>query len=146
MITTKKELTLKKTISMKAPAAKVWETLTKPEFIKQWLYGTNTISDWKVGSPIIFTGNWQGVEYKDKGTILDLEADKILRYDYWSAFSGLPDSPENYSIITFDLTPKDHDTMLTLTQTNFANETMYSHSEQNWDATLDTMKKFIENS
>jgi uncharacterized protein YndB with AHSA1/START domain len=146
MIAAKKELTLKKTISMKAPTAKVWETLTNPGLIKQWLYGTNTISDWKVGSPILFTGNWQGSEYKDKGTILDLEAERILRYNYWSAFSGLPDNPENYSIIAFDLTPQDNDTLLTLTQTNFANETMYNHSEINWDATLDTMKKLIENS
>ena len=146
MIAAKRELTLIKTISMKAPTAKVWETLTNPGLIKQWLYGTNTISDWKVGSPILFTGNWQGAEYKDKGTILDLEAEKILRYDYWSAFSGLPDNPENYSIIAFDLTPQDNDTLLTLTQTNFANETMYNHSEKNWDATLGTMKKLIENS
>jgi uncharacterized protein YndB with AHSA1/START domain len=64
MIATKKELILKKTVNIHAPAGKVWETLTRPELIKQWLYGTNTISDWKVGSPIIFTGNWQGVEYK----------------------------------------------------------------------------------
>jgi hypothetical protein len=82
---------------------------------------------------------------KDKGTILDFNAEKTLRYDYWSGFSGLPDSPENYSIITFELAPNDNSTILTLTQTNFANETMYTHSENNWDATLDIMKKFAEN-
>jgi uncharacterized protein YndB with AHSA1/START domain len=145
MITIKKELILNKSIGIHAPTAKVWETLTRPELIKQWLYGTNAISDWKIGSPILFTGNWQGAEYKDKGTILDFKAEKILRYDYWSAFSGLPDSPENYSIIAFELASNDNFTMLTLTQTNFANETMYTHSEKNWDATRDTMKKLIEN-
>jgi hypothetical protein len=57
----------------------------------------------------------------------------------------LPDRPENYSIIAFELTPKDGLTMMTLTQTNFATETMYEHSDKNWDATLDAMKKIIEN-
>jgi len=146
MLAAKNELMVKKTISIHASAVKVWETLTRPELIKQWLYGTETISDWKVGSPIIFTGNWQGVEYKDKGTILGFTVEKIFRYDYWSGFSGLPDSPENYSIIAFALAQIDNSTILTLTQSNFANETMYTHSEKNWDVTLETMKKFTENS
>jgi uncharacterized protein YndB with AHSA1/START domain len=145
MIAKKTELTIKKTISIKAPASKVWDTLTNPELIRQWLYGTNTISDWKVGSPILFTGNWQGTEYKDKGTILKYETEKIFEYDYWSSFSGLPDSPENYSVILFELIPKDNYTMLIFTQTNFANETIYEHSDKNWDTTLNTMKKLIEN-
>ena len=116
--------------------------MTNPGFIKQWLYGTNTVSDWKPGSTILFTGNWQGIEYKDKGKIIDIKAEKILKYDFWRGFSGLPDSPENYPEITFTLTPKDN---YTLQQTNFATETMFEHSDKNWDATLDTMKKLIEN-
>jgi uncharacterized protein YndB with AHSA1/START domain len=144
MGTVKKDLTLKKMIDIFAPVSTVWDALTKPDLIKLWLYGTNTISDWKVGSPIIFTGTWQGKEYKDKGTILDFNAEKILKYSYWSGFSGMPDSPENYSIITFELTPKENFTLLTLTQSDFANETMYEHSDTNWSSTLNGMKTIIE--
>ena len=140
-----KELILKKTINIKASASKTWDTLTNPHLIKQWLFGTNVISDWKVGSPILFTGNWQGTEYRDKGTILKLETEKIFQYNYWSSFSGLPDSPENYSIIAFELTPDNSDTMLTLTHSNFATETMYEHLDKNWDVTLASMKKITEN-
>src|SRR5215831_12593852 len=93
---------LKKSIHINASTSKVWDALVNPAIIKQWLFGTNTISDWKVGSPIYFTGEWQGTAYKDKGTILQFEKEKVFQYNYWSGFSGLPDTIENYSIITFE--------------------------------------------
>jgi uncharacterized protein YndB with AHSA1/START domain len=118
--------------------------LTDPAIIKQWLFGTNAISDWKVGSPILFTGIWQGTEYKDKGTILQLEVEKILQYSYWSGFSGLPDIIDNYSIVTFELEPRFNSTKLILTQSNFPTEIGYEHSDKNWNATLALMKSIIE--
>ena len=133
-----------KKISINATTEKVWDALTNPDLIKQWLFGTNVISDWKVGSPIFFTGTWQGTEYKDKGTILQFEMEKVFQYNYWSSFSGLPDSIENYSIITFKLVPAPHRTDLTLTQSNFPTEIGYEHSDKNWDMVLDSMKKIIE--
>ncbi|MCX8143637.1 MAG: SRPBCC domain-containing protein [Bacteroidia bacterium] len=135
---------LNKTISINASTSKVWNTLTTPDLIKEWLFGTKVISDWKVGTSILFTGNWQGTDYADKGTILKFDIEKVFQYNYWSGFSGLPDSPENYSMITFELTSKDNGTMLTLTQSNFATETMYEHSDKNWDAALDIVKNLAE--
>ncbi len=135
---------LNKTISINAPTSKVWNTLTNPDLIKEWLFGTKVISEWKVGTSILFTGNWQGTDYADKGKILKFDIEKVFQYNYWSGFSGLPDSPENYSVITFELTPKDNATFLTLTQSNFATETAYEHSDKNWEATLELMKKIIE--
>jgi hypothetical protein len=111
-----------------------------------WLFGTTAITDWKPGSPILFTGNWNGSNYTDKGTILQCDVEKILKYDYWSGFSGLPDTPENYSILTFEILAAGNSTTLTLRQTNFATESMYEHSDKNWDATLATLKQVIENS
>lgn len=136
---------LNKTININAPTSKVWNTLTDPDLIREWLFGTKVISDWKVGSQILFTGNWQGTDYADKGAILRFDNEKVFQYNYWSGFSGLPDSPENYSIITFTLTQNGNITILTLTQqSDFATETMYEHSDKNWDITLDLLKKIIE--
>ncbi|MEP7196141.1 MAG: SRPBCC family protein [Saprospiraceae bacterium] len=136
---------LKKTILIQATTAQVWNALTNPEKIKEWLYGTNVKSDWKVGSSIIFTGNWEGTEYIDKGTILKFEIEKVLQYNYWSSFSGLTDSAENYSVLSFILKQSDNATELTLEQSNFATEIMYEHSDKNWDSTLDLLKKVVEN-
>ena len=136
--------TLIKTVHINATTTKVWDALTNPGIIKQWLFGTNVISDWKIGSPILFTGTWQGTEYKDKGTILQFEPEKLFQYNYWSGFSGLPDSIENYSLITFKLVPATNGTQLTLTQSNFPTEAAYEHTEKNWEAVLDLMKNIIE--
>ena len=138
-------LIVKKSIKINAPAKKVWNTLTDPELIKEWLFGTKAVSDWKIGSSLIFTGNWQGIEYRDKGTILEIEAEKKLKYDYWSSFSGLREAPENFSIVEFNLVKKENQTLLTLTQSNFATPEMCEDSEKNWDVTLDSLKKVVEN-
>jgi uncharacterized protein YndB with AHSA1/START domain len=139
-----KQLVLRKAVNINASASKVWEALVTPEWIKQYLFGTNTISDWKVGSPIVFTGTWEGKEYKDKGTILKFEKEKMLQYDYWSGFSGLPDLPENYSIITFELSSHAGQTTLSLTQNNFVDEKSLEHSGKNWEGVLQTMKGLLE--
>lgn len=135
---------LKKTIRINAPTSEVWKVLTTPKLIKEWLFGTKVISDWKVGGPILFTGTWQGTDYADKGTILKFDIEKVFQYNYWSGFSGLPDSPENYSVISFVLTSIDNATMLTLTHSNFPNEALYEHTDKNWDMTLELMKKIVE--
>jgi uncharacterized protein YndB with AHSA1/START domain len=140
----KNQLMLRKTLSIKAPASKVWEALTTPEWIKKYLFGTETISDWKVGSPIIFRGTWEGKEYKDKGTILKFEKEKVFQYNYWSSFSSLPDLPENYSVLTFELSPRGSSTELLLTQDNIADETALEHSSKNWDGVLGGMKELLE--
>lgn len=135
---------VQKTVGINAQSAKVWDALTNPERIREWLFGTTTISDWTVGGPIRFTGEWEGKTYEDKGRILQFEPGKILEYSYWSCFSGLADEPENYSIITFELTPTSEGTDLMLTQRNFATEEMCEQSDKNWDAALRLMKETIE--
>ena len=60
-------------IVIHVPAAKVWEALTSPELVRQYLYGAAIVSDWQKGSPITYQGEWQGKPYEDKGTILDID-------------------------------------------------------------------------
>jgi hypothetical protein len=57
-----------------ASIAKVWEALTSPEKIKQYMFGTDVVSDWKEGSSIRWKGEWQGKKYEDKGVILKLKS------------------------------------------------------------------------
>ncbi len=140
----KNPLVLRKTVSIKAPASKVWEALTSPELIKQYLFGTNVISDWEVGSPIRFAGTWDGKEYEDKGTILKFEKGKVFQYSYWSSFSSAPDIPENYAVLTFELSPRGDVTELSLAQDNIASEAELEHSGKNWEGVLQAMKGLLE--
>ena len=131
-------------LDIKAPVEKVWEALTTPEIIKQYLFDTNTFTDWKVGHPIIFKGEWEGKPYTDKGTILEIEKNKMIKYDYWSPRSGNEDKPENYVIITYHLKNKGDYTTLVITQENIPDEKMKEHSEENWAKVMGDMKKIVE--
>jgi len=128
---------------IKASAAKVWDALVNPAMVKQYLFGTNVVTDWKVGSPIVWQGEWQGKTYEDKGVVLQNVPEKMLETTYWSSMSGKPDMPENFIKVTYELMPVAGGTKLTITQTN--NEADASdHSGDNWKMVLTTIKKLLE--
>jgi uncharacterized protein YndB with AHSA1/START domain len=139
------ELTLNKSLLINAPAEKVWEALTDRELIKEYFFGTDCITDWKKGSPIIYRGEWEGETYEDHGNVLDIEDGKFIRYNYWSSFNGTEDRPENYAEITYELMPEKNDsTLLIITQGGFKNEETLKHSEDNWMMVMNAMKEMIE--
>jgi uncharacterized protein YndB with AHSA1/START domain len=127
-----------------SPVSKVWDALTKPELIKQYLFNTDVVSDWKVGSPILYRGEWEGKSFEDKGQILTIEPEKKLVNTHWSPLSGVSDQPENYHTVTYDLVSKDDKTELTITQDNNASEQEKAHSEENWKAVLLGLKNLLE--
>lgn len=137
------ELTITQDID--APVSSVWDALINPVKIKKYLFGTDTHCDWKVGSSLRFTGEWEGKRYEDKGTILAIEPEKLLRYNYWSGFSGTTDVLENYQVVTFELIPAADKTRLRLTQQNIRSEEAKAHSEENWKMVLNSLKELVEN-
>jgi len=138
-------LTLKTTITFDEPIAKVWKGLTDPAMVKQYFFGTNLKSEWQVGSPITFSGEWDGKTYQDGGIILDIDPPRLLKYTYWSSMSGTEDKPENYNNITYELDEKDGVTTLVLTQDGVKNEQAKEHSEQNWKSVFDGLKTLLKN-
>jgi uncharacterized protein YndB with AHSA1/START domain len=131
-------------VKINAKTNKVWEALTTPSIIKQYLFGTDTISDWKEGSRITFKGAWDGKEYIDGGTILKIEPEKVLQYTYWSSMSGTEDLPENYATITFEILKEGNTTLLTLTNDNCKTEKLKDHLAENWKAVLNSLKEIVE--
>jgi uncharacterized protein YndB with AHSA1/START domain len=134
----------KSSVTIHADPAQVWDALTNPETIKQYLYGTETISNWKEGSSITYKGVWQGKSYQDKGVIKKIEPRKLLVTTYWSALSGLPDLPENYSTVTYALSELDGETTLTVTTDNIDNKESVDHTEANWKSVLENLKELLE--
>ena len=134
----------KSTTTINAPASKVWEALTKPDLIKRYLFGTEVTTDWKVGSSITYKGEWEGKAYEDKGKIIKFDPERSLVSTHWSPLSGVPDLPENYHTVTYQLSEKDRKTEVTIMQDNNATEEEKAHSEQNWSTVLDGLKKLLE--
>ena len=139
------DLKASETVEINAGPEKVWKVLTDPALIKEYLFGTETITDWKVGSEIIIQGEYQGHKYKDKGLVKENINHKRISYAYWSAFSGLEDKPENYSIVTYDLESKDgKHTHFTWSQSGFASEEGQKHSQGGMTDFLKQIKAIAE--
>jgi uncharacterized protein YndB with AHSA1/START domain len=136
-------LIAKKTVTIAATPDRIWDALTVPEQVAQYMFGAEVVSDWKQGGPVVYRGQWEGQPFEDKGTILDIDAPLLLRMSYHSPMSGKPDTPENRSIITYALSRDGKATRLAVTQSVTTPEEQ-AQSEANWGMSLDAMKAMIE--
>jgi uncharacterized protein YndB with AHSA1/START domain len=140
----KDDLGTEDSITIEAPIDKVWEALTSPELIKQWFFGVDTMTDWKAGSPIVHRGEYQGKPYEDKGNILQIEPPRLLVHSHWSPVSGLPDTPENYQRVSWELSERDGETELTIREVNLPSEEAKATSAKSWRIVLENLKKLLE--
>ncbi len=126
-----------------APVDRVWDALTKPEIVKQYFFGSDQKTDWKVGSPITWSGDYEGQSYLDKGIVGEYKQNERLSYSYLSSWSGLEDKPENYLMVSYEVKPVEGGTELAITQTNY-DEERAKHSADNWARVVDGLKKIVE--
>lgn len=136
--------TAQASITITAAPAVVWDALTNPELIKQYMFGTNTTSDWKKGSPVTYKGEWEGKAYEDKGVILEVEPNHLLVMDYYSPSSGKADTPENHQRLTYKLDAQEDKTTLTIIQENNPSAEAAQKSTQNWQYILQAVKQLLE--
>ena len=133
-----------KSIEINTASSKVWNALINPDIITQCLPGVEIVTDWKVGSELIYVHARQGQRTSDRGIILDFVPTHLLRHTYWTPFSGLEDKPENYTTIAYSLAEVDNKTILTVNQTNFNSEEWWKNSQAGWDYVLTTIKQIVE--
>lgn len=138
------DLTVNTEITFNTPKAEVWKGLTDPAMIKQYFFGTDLITDWKPGNPVIWKGEWEGKMYEDKGEVLEITPGEFVKYSYWSSMSGTEDLPENYQTVSYSLKEDGGKTMLTIIQKGSKDEAAKEHSEQNWQMIMTELKKIIE--
>lgn len=140
-----KGLTVEKSVFINASPVKVWDAITDPVKVKEYLFGTEMTADWKVGGKITYKGSWEGKEYEDGGTILEIQPEKILKSTYWSSMSGTENTPENQMIVTYKLEKQGDGTKVTVIQDNNKTEEAKEHSGENWGMVLEGLKKVAEN-
>jgi len=139
-----KNLIARTSITISAYGGKVWNALVDPEAIKQYMFGTNAVSDWREGSPIVWKGEWQGKPYEDKGVILQFKTGRTLQYSHFSPLSGVPDEPGNYHTVTIDLADEGDRTRVSLAQDNNSTKEEAEESGKMWEVMLTSLKKFLE--
>ncbi len=127
------KLFVEKSIEINAPASKVWEVLTKPDLIKEWVKEwwpdfVTLESDWKLGSPMhwkIATG-----AIAAEGKITAIKPCSLLSF----SFKGGAPKPVNE---TFRLEEQGGRTMFMVSIGDFGDDpTMESYflkATENWD-------------
>ena len=142
--------TAEASIVVDAPRERVWDALTNPDLIREYYFGTVVTTDWKVGSPITFAGEWKGRPYEDKGEILTFRPCEELAYSHWSPAGGTEDAPENYHVVDIALADSGRGTKVTLTQSNLtggvtdADRAGRADYEKNWQSMLEGLKAVAE--
>ena len=145
-------LLIKNTITINAPVSKVWDALIDPEQTKKYMFGCETVSEWKVGSSLLWKGSYDGKEMVFvKGSILELIPEKLLKYTTFDPNSTIEDVPENYLTVTYELETLNGQTIFTVTQGDYnkvaEGEKRYKESYNNgqgWDPILVEIKKLVE--
>jgi uncharacterized protein YndB with AHSA1/START domain len=144
------EITAEAAVDIKAPRSDVWRSLTDPERIKEYYLGADVQTDWQVGSPITFKGEWDGKSYEDKGEILEVEPERKLTYSHYSPMGGKLDAPEDYHVVAITLDDRDGGTHVTLRQSNLhggatdEDRANREHYEKNWKRMLEGLKETTE--
>jgi uncharacterized protein YndB with AHSA1/START domain len=131
-------------IDIDAPRDKVWTALTDPEQIKEYMFGSQVVTDWEQGSPIVWKGEYEGNEYEDKGEIVEIEPERRLKMTHFSPLSGEEDRPENYHTLLYELDERDGKTHVSLSQDKNASPEAAEHSQANWEKMLAGLKEVVE--
>lgn len=148
-----KPLVITNSIVINASVAKVWDALINPEQTKKYMFGCEAISDWKVGSELLWRGNYEGKEMVFvKGSIIKFVPEKLLVYTTIDPNNpGLADIPENYLTVTYELKSENASTIFTVTQGDYSKvqegEKRFQDSHNNgegWNPILVQIKKLVE--
>jgi len=138
------------TLELDAPVSRVWRVLTDPAVTPRYMFGCAVVTDWKVGSPLVWRARHQGRE-RDlvKGTVLAFEPEQLLRYTTLGVGMGIEDAPRNYLTVTHRLTPLPGGrTRLDVTQGDFAGvddgAKRHREAEANWRSTAERLKAVAE--
>ena len=145
-------LFIRNNITINAPASKVWDALVNPELTKKYMFGCEAISDWSVGSPLIWKGLYEGKEMIFvKGKVVDIKPEKFLAYTVIDPNSTIEDIPENYLTITYELSRENGKTLFKVSQGDYSKvadgDKRYKDSSNNgegWNPILAEIKKLVE--
>ena len=145
-------LFIRNSITINAPTSKVWDALVNPEQTKKYMFGCEALSDWKIGSPLLWKGQYEGKEMVFvKGHVVDIKPERFLEYTVIDPNSTIEDIPENYLNITYELSPDNGNTLLKVTQGDYSKvaegERRFKESSNNgegWNPILVEIKKLAE--
>jgi uncharacterized protein YndB with AHSA1/START domain len=128
-----------------APPARVWEAMKAGAMFP----GTTIHTDWKVGHPITFTGEWNGKAFVDRGEIQTISDERELSFTHWSDKDRSGKRPASYHLVRYRLDGAGDGTRVTLSQFNEGQDQQVDDKtraefKKNWRMMLDGLKQVAE--
>ena len=139
-------------VSVNAPIEKVWDALINPEHTVKYMFGCVPLTDWQVGSPLLWQGHHEGQDMVFvKGSIVDFQAPQLLVYTVIDPLNpNIPDIAENYLTVTYALNEEAGMTHFTVTQGDYTSvaegQKRYDEAMQagGWQSILEAIKTLVE--
>lgn len=132
------------TILLDSSIDKVWDTLTQAALVKKWQYGSELITDWKVGSEIRFRNEWEGQIFEQWGKILEVIPNKKIKYSLFFPRPELEDKPENYFIMSYILSEESNKIKLEIFQEDNRPGAVQEEPQGDENPILQALKALIE--
>ncbi len=135
--------------TIQATPEEVWDALTSPDKIEQYMFGARCNSNWKPGSKSNFYVLQNGRESTIiKGEVIRSEPYRLLEYTLFPTGTGIEDILENYLVATFEIESDGDETYLTITQKGFAyvenGQDRYIETMKGWKVALPMLKEIAE--
>ena len=131
-------------ITIDASIQKVWDTLTKPELVKLWQFGSVLTTTWEVGCDIKFRTEWGDNVFEQWGKIVDIQPTHFLKYSLFAPRPELVDKPENYFIMSYILTNENSKTRLEITQEDNRPNAVQEQQQGEENPVLKSLKELAE--
>lgn len=132
------------TVKLNASLDKVWDTLTKPEKVKLWQFGSDLTTTWEVGSSIEFVTKWEGQIFRQWGTVLEIKHNELIKYSLFAPRPDLEDKPENYFIMNYILTAEHGQTKLEIIQEDNRPNAVQEEPQGEEHPVLQSLKNIVE--
>jgi uncharacterized protein YndB with AHSA1/START domain len=132
------------TITINASLEKVWATITQPEFVKLWQYGSDLITSWEIGSDIRFRTEWQGTVFEQWGKVLAVKPFELVSYSLFAPRPNLEDKPENYFIMHYLLSTDGTQTKLEIVQEDNRPNAVQEAAQGEENPVLQALKQVAE--
>ncbi len=141
------DTTIRKTISIDAPAGKVWEVLLEPEFTRKWggefMEGCYVESDWSPGSEVIWKDG-DGTPFV-VGVVDELEPESLLVVRFYDDVSSRPPDPPGDFTETYALSEDGGGTTLSIiNEMGHVDRETVSSASLLWDKALLKIKQLSE--
>lgn len=94
-------------VTIQAPVRKVWLALTQPDLVKQWQYGSDLLTTWQPGTPIVFRNEWNGQTFEQRGTVVEFTPESRVKYSLFFPRPDLQDVPANHFFMIYELNESD---------------------------------------